>query len=66
MKNKEAMDRGCVGVSNLRSDKYFFMTAFRDLYGVLGGHKIYTSSDITSLHLVFSGSRYRHLVTQSS
>jgi hypothetical protein len=38
-----------VGVSNLEP---------RD---VRGGHKIYTGSDGTSLHLVFDGSRYLHL-----
>jgi hypothetical protein len=37
------------------------MCVFRGSNGVLGGHKIYTGSSRTSLHLVFGSSRYRHL-----
>jgi hypothetical protein len=37
----------------------------RDLYGVLSGRKVYTSSDRMSLLPIFGGSHYRHLVAHT-
>jgi hypothetical protein len=54
-----------IGVSNqLRQVNLFMRVLGPD--GVLNGHKIYTSSDRTSLHPVFSDLHYRHLVAQCS